>query len=78
MYPRIISYFYLGLTSWHKWLATLNGLRLPYPSQDTVAFYVAERMKARTRKVRFKGYGWSHCGRGGEKLVNAVRGVMGE
>lgn len=78
VYPRIISYFYLGLTDWHQWLATIVGLRLPFPSQDTLAFYVAERTKSKTKKVRFKGLGWNHCGSGGKKLENAVRGVMSE
>lgn len=76
IYPRIISYFYLGRTDWHQWLATLVGVKLPFPSQDTLAFYVAERTKAFYRKVRMNGLGWAHCR--GKKLENAVRGVLGE
>lgn len=76
VYPRIISYFYIGLTEWHRWVASLCGDRLPFPSQDTLAFYVAERMKAKTKKVRFKGLGWGHTTR--RKLEASVRGVIGE
>ena len=54
---RIASYVYLGRTDWHQWIAGLCR-RLPIPSQDTYAWYVAKRRGDFYRCWKMKRAGW--------------------
>lgn len=76
VHKRIISFLYIGCTSWHRWLAGIVGERLPFPSQDSVCWFAAERTKAFYRKVRFSKLGWRHVGSGGERLKRAVEEAL--
>lgn len=64
IHRRIISFFYIGNTQWHKEIANLclkDGLyKLPCPSQDTFCWYCAERLNLPYKTIKFKRYGFSH------------------
>lgn len=65
-HARIQSWFLLGTTRFAKvvWeLVERDGGRMPCPSQDTLLWYVAERMNWPYKRVNFKRLGWDH-GRG--------------
>lgn len=76
VHTRISSHIYFGRTDWHQWLAKIVGDRLPVPSQDTVASFVAQRTGAFYRRVRFGKYGFKHVGNGGERLKRAVEEAL--
>lgn len=60
-YPRITSWLMFSRTSFAKRCASLcDGWTLPVPSQDTFMWYVAQRLRLRFKKVRFKNLGWGH------------------
>lgn len=57
---RIISWCFFGNTEWTKFVASLCGDKLPFPSQDTMMYYVAARMKKRFIRLQLKLFGWQH------------------
>lgn len=76
-HKRCISWLYFGRTDWHQWAARILGERLPVPSHDTCLHFLAERTKQFYRHVRFSKLGWHHIGRGGKRLEQAVKEVLG-
>jgi len=65
---RVISYVYFGNTVWHRWawgLVAMDGGegRLPCPSHDTYASWLAEKTGSFYRRVRMKSHGWGHSKR---------------
>jgi hypothetical protein len=71
---RIISWYYLGRTDWHRWLATLCQDRLPVPSHDTLCWHVAKRTGAVYRREKLSAWGWNHVRPG--NLRNVVSEVL--
>jgi hypothetical protein len=63
-HERIISFVYFGLTDWTKQMMTMcenNGdFKLPFPSQDTFAWYCAARRKELFKRIKYKKYGFEH------------------
>lgn len=61
---RVISFVYFGNTLWHRWawgLVNMTGSdRLPCPSQDSFASWLAQKTKSHFKRVRMKRYGWHH------------------
>jgi hypothetical protein len=61
---RIISWLFFCKTSWHKsivhYFKTPAGWKLPFPSQDTCLWYMAERLGNRYSRINFKAQGWDH------------------
>tara|TARA_R110000824_G_scaffold120382_4_gene275651 strand:- start:4652 stop:5404 length:753 start_codon:yes stop_codon:yes gene_type:complete len=62
-HPRIQSWFLIGTTRFARvvWEMVLkNGGRMPCPSQDTLLWYVAERMDWPYKRSNLKKRGWDH------------------
>jgi hypothetical protein len=60
---RIQSWFLLGTTRFARlvWgMIERGGGRMPCPSQDTILWYVAERMGWPYQRVNLKARGWDH------------------
>lgn len=57
---RIISWCFFGNTEWTKFINGLCGERLPVPSQDTLLYYCATRLKKHTVATNMKNLGWDH------------------
>lgn len=57
---RIISWVMFGQTRWCGWASDLSVGRLPFPSQDTYLWYVAQRTGAPWRTLDFRLLGWGH------------------
>lgn len=62
-YPRICSWLSYYRTDWYKELAAScrlwAGGKLPVPSQDTAAWYLAERLGSNVVRANQKRRGWS-------------------
>jgi len=65
-HPRMASWLSFYNTAWTAEIACelrtiYNGEpRMPVPSQDGFHFFMGERMRMRTQKVRFKKLGWGN------------------
>lgn len=78
---RVISYVYFGNTLWHRWawgLVNMSGMdRLPCPSQDSFASWLAQKTGSRFKRVQMKSYGWHHS-KGKAKRVRKDGGIPDE
>lgn len=81
-HPRIISWLAFVRTDWSREAMEYFGrdqaercLNLPVRSHDTVYSYMADRMGATVRKIRFKLFGFDHVRPG--KLAAKVKEVLG-
>jgi hypothetical protein len=57
---RITSWYFLCNTEWTQFVESLCDRRLPFPSQDTLMYYVAKRANKNFRRVNVKTNGWQH------------------
>jgi hypothetical protein len=74
--PRMASWMSFYRTEWTKQMAlSFLSTGPPVPSQDTCAWYFAERRGDRCRKVRFKRRGWTNVPKL-DKLKAKVHEVM--
>lgn len=61
-HPRMCSWVMFGNTAWtQQTLTYLDGLKLPFPSQDTYLSYVAARTGKHYVVDKFRQYGWDHA-----------------
>ena len=62
---RMCSWVFFGNTSWcQETLGYLDGLKLPFPSQDTYFSFIATltgRHFLANKETNFRRYGWEHC-----------------
>lgn len=73
---RVISYAMLCRTAFAVEVASLCGDRLPVPSQDTVYWYLAERLGRNYLAINMQKFGWAHCGSSVARVRAAVNAAL--
>ena len=73
---RVISYAVLCLKEFAVEVASLCGDRLPVPSQDTVYWYLAERLGRNYLAINMQKFGWAHCGSSVARVRAAVNAAL--
>jgi len=67
-HSRLVTWVSFCQTEWTKYIASFlkrddGEYKMPVPSQDTYLIYIAQRMKYKYTKVKFRKYGWGHIAR---------------